>query len=88
MLVFGALVGCGASNPNVQPQTNAPYPYFHAQDGALLVRPVTGAFGYADGLAAKAAAQSVCAGQGLRLNPAAFGQYLDGAWRFAKGCIP
>ncbi|MFN3606150.1 MAG: hypothetical protein ACK4SS_02985 [Cypionkella sp.] len=69
------------------PFSPAPYTSVTADDGALLVRPAVGAFGYADGYAAKAAAQSVCAGQGLRLNPASFGQYAGGAWRFAKGCM-
>jgi hypothetical protein len=43
-------------------------------------------YGYADGLAAKRAAEAICARQGKRLNPKAYGHFNAGAWEFAGGC--
>lgn len=43
-------------------------------------------YGYADGLAAKRAAEAICAREGKRLNPKAYGHFNAGAWEFAGGC--
>ena len=51
--------------------------------GPLQVAP----YGYAEGLAAKRAAEAICARQGRRLNPTAYGHFNAGAWEFAQGCI-
>jgi hypothetical protein len=60
---------------------------FGQSGGALLVARPAQPLGYAEGLAAKRAAQAHCAGQGRVLNPAAFGRYQAGAWAFDGGCV-
>lgn len=56
-------------------------------DGALVVARPAQPLTYSDGLPAKRAASAHCAGQGAQLNPAAYGAFAGGLWRFAGGCI-
>jgi hypothetical protein len=55
--------------------------------GALAVSRVSLPLTNSDGLPAKRAALAYCAGQGGRLDPAAFGQFTAGSWYFAGGCV-
>ncbi len=50
--------------------------------GPLRVSP----YGFADGLTAKRVAEAICAKQGRRLDPTAFGHFSAGSWEFAGGC--
>jgi len=60
---------------------------FATAGGALMVSRPANALTYADGLPAKRAALSHCAGQGAALNPAAFGRFASGSWAFDGGCV-
>jgi hypothetical protein len=40
-----------------------------------------------DGRTAKRAAEAFCATRSRRLNPAAFGHFVRGAWAFKGGCV-
>ena len=44
------------------------------------------AFGNAEGLEAKRAAEAFCASRGASVNRAAYGHYVGGAWLFKGGC--
>ena len=57
------------------------------QGEALAITRDGVAFGYDEGLAAKRAGAAFCAGQGRRLNPAAYGHFAHGAWLFKGGCL-
>ena len=90
MLALGLMAGCGGQG--ALPDAPAPAGFAFANIGGdLLVSRQAAPLSYSDGLAAKRAALAYCAGQGARLNPAAFGQFSQGGtagnWRFAGGCI-
>ena len=95
MLALGLMAGCGGQGALPLagvPVANTAAGFAFGNLGSDLVvsRPAA-PLTYSDGLPAKRAALAYCAGQGARLNPAAFGQFsqasLGGGWRFAGGCV-
>ena len=57
------------------------------EGGAVLAMTRDGtAFGNAEGLEAKRAAEAFCASRGASVNRAAYGHYVGGAWLFKGGC--
>lgn len=95
MLALGLMAGCGGQGalPNAGASfasTAAGFAFANI-GGDLLVSRQAAPLSYSDGLPAKRAAMAYCAGQGARLNPAAFGQFLQGGtagnWLFAGGCV-
>lgn len=95
MLALGLMAGCGgqgALHVAGVPLANTAAGFAFADlGGDLIVSRPAAPLSYSDGLPAKRAALAYCAGQGARLNPAAFGQFSQGgtagSWRFAGGCI-
>ena len=88
------LSACGA--PVSRPMPLAEGPVGFTRDGvaytatgqgdALAITRDGVAFGYDEGLAAKRAGEAFCAGKGRRLNPVAYGHFMQGAWLFEGGC--
>ncbi len=87
-MALAVLAACGGqTEPSraVPSVDTAGYAFGQAGDAMRVSRPAQ-PLTYSDGLAAKRAAQAYCAGQGARLNPAAFGHFSGGYWAFAGGC--
>lgn len=73
LILTATLAGCAA------PQM-APIP-----DRAPLQ--VGGAYGYADGAAARREAEALCAAGGQRLQTSIRDRFAAGTWEFVEGCV-
>jgi hypothetical protein len=89
------LSACGAPVSRTMPLAQGPVGFerdgisyvAEGQGDALVVTRSGVVFGNDEGLAAKRAGETFCAGQGRRLNPQAYGHFVAGAWMFKGGCV-
>lgn len=96
---MGLMTACVAPGPAPMPLA-ASGPVAISQDGVgyivdlqptttgaqMTVAAEAGAMGMDQGLAAKRAAESFCAGRGAQVDPRALGRFVAGTWVFNGGC--
>lgn len=94
--IIGAAVVAGCAGPQLMPLAmTGPVDVVlggqsfvaDLQPGPVLTVSRDPDFGNFEGRLAKDVAATFCAGRSSRLNPKAYGHFVDGVWVFKGGCV-